>query len=140
MIRFSLRCANDHGFESWFRSAEAYERLHTGGRTVLPRMRLTRVEKARDGAECRPCAGDPTGARRPAARRARSELRLARRSRRSPNTSAAIPRRGPRIHEGDAPERSIWGEASPEEARALVEDGVPMAPLPFMPPAQGELR
>ena len=38
-----------------------------------------------------------------------------------------------KIHDGDAPERSIYGEAEPEEARKLVEDGVPVAPLPFIP-------
>lgn len=38
-----------------------------------------------------------------------------------------------RIHDGDAPERSIYGEAKPDEARRLIEDGVPVAPLPFMP-------
>ena len=37
------------------------------------------------------------------------------------------------IHEGDAPERSIYGEAKPDEARKLIEDGVPVAPLPFRP-------
>ncbi len=39
-----------------------------------------------------------------------------------------------RIHAGDAPERSIYGEAKPDEARKLIEDGVPVAPLPFIPP------
>ena len=37
------------------------------------------------------------------------------------------------MHDGDAPARAIHGEARPEEARALIEDGVPIAPLPFMP-------
>lgn len=37
------------------------------------------------------------------------------------------------IHDGDAPERSIYGEANGDEARALIDDGVPVAPLPFMP-------
>jgi hypothetical protein len=40
------------------------------------------------------------------------------------------------IHEGRAPERSIYGEARPDEARALIEDGVPVAPLPFIPKAR----
>lgn len=35
------------------------------------------------------------------------------------------------IHDGDAPERAIYGVAKPEEAKALIEDGVPVAPLPF---------
>jgi hypothetical protein len=37
------------------------------------------------------------------------------------------------IHEGAAPERHIWGEAKPDEATALIEDGIPVAPLPFIP-------
>lgn len=37
------------------------------------------------------------------------------------------------MHLGDAPERPIWGEANAREAKALVEDGVPVAPLPFVP-------
>jgi len=38
------------------------------------------------------------------------------------------------IHDGDAPTRSIYGETRPEEARKLLEDGIPVAPLPFIPP------
>lgn len=37
------------------------------------------------------------------------------------------------IHDGDAPERSIWGETRPDEAIALIKDGIPVAPLSFMP-------
>lgn len=37
------------------------------------------------------------------------------------------------MHEGAAPARSIYGEAVLEDARQLLEDGVPVAPLPFMP-------
>ena len=36
------------------------------------------------------------------------------------------------MHLGESPERAIWGEARPDEARALAEEGVPVAPLPFM--------
>jgi hypothetical protein len=38
-----------------------------------------------------------------------------------------------KMHAGSAPERSIYGEAKPEEARKLIEEGVPVAPLPFLP-------
>jgi hypothetical protein len=38
-----------------------------------------------------------------------------------------------RIHSGDAPERAIHGEARPEEARQMIEEGLPVAPLPFLP-------
>ena len=37
------------------------------------------------------------------------------------------------MHTGDAPERAIYGEANLEEAKSLIEDGVPVAPLPFRP-------
>lgn len=37
------------------------------------------------------------------------------------------------MHEGRSDHRAIYGEARPEEARALIEDGVPVAPLPFIP-------
>ena len=37
------------------------------------------------------------------------------------------------IHNGDAPERAIYGEAKPQDAKALLEEGVPVAPLPFVP-------
>ncbi len=37
------------------------------------------------------------------------------------------------MHDGDTPERAIYGEAKPEEAKKLIEDGIPVAPLPFMP-------
>ena len=38
-----------------------------------------------------------------------------------------------KMHDGDAPERAIYGEAKLDDAKKLIEDGVPVAPLPFMP-------
>jgi hypothetical protein len=38
-----------------------------------------------------------------------------------------------RMHAGDAPERPIYGETRGDEARKLIEEGVPVAPLPFLP-------
>ena len=40
------------------------------------------------------------------------------------------------MHDGEQPARSIYGEAKPEEAKALIEDGIRVAPLPFMPKRQ----
>lgn len=36
-------------------------------------------------------------------------------------------------HLGDVPDRPIWGEAKPEDAKSLIDDGIPVAPLPFVP-------
>jgi len=41
-----------------------------------------------------------------------------------------------RIHSGDAPERAIHGEASLDDARQMIEEGLPVAPLPFLPRAK----
>jgi hypothetical protein len=40
------------------------------------------------------------------------------------------------MHEGSIDDRAIYGETKPDEARALLEDGIPVAPLPFMPKRQ----
>ena len=45
-----------------------------------------------------------------------------------------------RMHDGVADFRAIYGEATPEEVRALVEDGVPVAPLPQVPPDRQDLN
>ena len=37
------------------------------------------------------------------------------------------------MHDGDAPARAIYGEAGIEDAKALLEDGIPVLPLPFLP-------
>ncbi len=41
-----------------------------------------------------------------------------------------------KLHEGNQPTRNIWGEAKPEDAIKLIEDGIPVAPLPFTPRKQ----
>jgi len=44
------------------------------------------------------------------------------------------------IHEGRSEDRGIYGQATPAEVKALVEDGVPVAPLPPDPPKKTELN
>ena len=97
MIRYSLRCAGAHDFESWFQSATAYDALAGRGMVTCPECGSAEVEKALM----------------------------------APRVSTEREARA--IHSGYAPERPIWGEATPKEARALAEDGLPVAPLPFGP-------
>jgi hypothetical protein len=52
----------------------------------------------------------------------------------------AFAREARAIHEGRSEERGIYGEATPEEVKALVEDGVPVAPLPQTPPDRQDLN
>ncbi|MEM7745792.1 MAG: DUF1178 family protein, partial [Pseudomonadota bacterium] len=41
-----------------------------------------------------------------------------------------------KIHDGESDKRQIWGEATPAEAKALKEEGVPVAPVPFVRKSQ----
>lgn len=136
MIRFALRCENDHRFESWFGSGADYERLRAAGLVTCAVCGGAKVEKdlmapnigARSGGEAAK-APDLSAPASPA-EQALAELR-ARIEARSENVGRAFASEARRIHEGEAPARPIIGEARPAEARALVEDGIPVVPLPW---------
>lgn len=145
MIRYTLKCENDHSFESWFASAEAFETLVAKGLTRCVACGTARVEKALMA----PALGAPkrrADANLPAPNRA--PVSLATPSTEVEKAIAALRAKveahsdyvGPRfadearkMHLGDAPARTIHGEANATEARALIEDGVPIVPLPFGP-------
>jgi hypothetical protein len=139
MIRYSLRCDAGHGFESWFASGEAFDALAEAGRLACPLCGSPGVTKglmapsvATERGEAAPApraTPEPDGeevARRLARLRAEIEAK-------SEYVGLSFANEARRIHEGTAPERPIYGEAAPQEARKLIEDGVPVAPLPFIP-------
>jgi len=135
MIRYALTCADNHSFESWFQSAEAYEKLAFAGMVSCAHCGSVDVRKS----VMAPRIGKSTKAPRPLstpdtpAEKEISELRK-KIEENSDYVGDNFASEARAIHDGDAPERSIYGEAKLEDARALVEDGVPVAPLPFMPP------
>lgn len=156
MIRYTLNCCNGHSFESWFRSADAFEGLARAGHVACPDCGATEVRKAlmtpqlRPGRKAAAQAGPPPAPntdpapdpepdpRRPltdpasAREAAMAELRR-RIEERSEYVGLQFAAEARRIHAGEAPERLIHGEARPEDARALIDEGVPVAPLPFLP-------
>lgn len=131
MIRYALHCQNDHGFESWFRSAEAYDALRAAKEVACPICGETEVEKALMAPALRTEA-------RPLSAKSEMEAALAELRRQVEANSEYVglnfAAEARAIHEGDAPDRAIYGEAKAEEARRLLEDGIPVAPLPFLPP------
>lgn len=131
MIRYALKCQNDHGFESWFRSAEAYDTLRAAKGVECPVCGGTEVEKALMAPAVRT-------EERPLTAKSQLETALAEMRRQVEANSEYVglnfAAEARAIHDGDAPERSIYGEAKAEEARRLLEDGIPVAPLPFLPP------
>ncbi|WP_112312212.1 DUF1178 family protein [Pseudogemmobacter bohemicus] len=158
MIRYALQCETGHRFESWFADGQTFDGLASSGHLSCPVCGNAHVSKALmapslspgrkaggHGAEPAGAGSAPASAGLPAGEtpsppapgREEMEKALAALRREVEKNSEyvgmnfAVEAR--RIHEGDAPERSIYGEAKPEEARQLLEDGVRVAPLPFLP-------
>ncbi|MDR0808124.1 MAG: DUF1178 family protein [Gemmobacter sp.] len=135
MIRFSLRCAQGHDFESWFASGPAFDTLKARGLVQCAVCGSPEVEKAlmapavAKGSETPRPLSQPGSEIETALAALRREVEA-----NSEYVGMNFVSEARRIHAGDAPERSIHGEAKPDEARRLMEEGVPVAPLPFMPP------
>ncbi|MCE6961456.1 DUF1178 family protein [Cereibacter sphaeroides] len=136
MIRYSLRCAAGHGFESWFQSADAYDSLTGAGRVSCPVCGSTDVSKVLMAPAVRPArkaAPEPRPLSTPTSGIEQAFQALRRQiEENSEYVGMNFAAEARKIHAGDAPERSIYGEAKLEEARRLLEDGVPVAPLPFV--------
>jgi hypothetical protein len=130
MIRYALECDRQHGFESWFASSEAFDRLAGASALSCPECGSLKIAKALMAPGVRP--SDKPPATPDQREKALAELRR-RVEENSDYVGMEFAAEARRIHLGDSPERSIWGEARPEDARALIEDGVPVAPLPFLP-------
>lgn len=136
MIRYALKCAGGHEFESWFASAEAYDTLRAARHVVCPECGGADVEKALMAPKVRPGrkAADLRAAeteKEKALAKLRDEV-----ERNSDYVGMNFAAEARAMHDGEKPVRSIYGEAKPEDAKALIEDGVPVAPLPFTPRAK----
>lgn len=136
MIRYKLNCNAGHQFESWFQSADAFDKLKSSKMISCPECGSQKVEKALMTPDLQ--ASHKTKKRplsQPAVsdkERALSELRR-KVEEGSDYVGMNFASEARAIHDGDAPERSIWGEARIDDAKELIEDGIPVAPLPFGP-------
>ena len=133
MIVFDLQCADGHGFEGWFDSGEAFERQLASYLVRCPvcdTPSVTRVPSARvavpKGGEATPPALPETVAGLPPELLAK--LREAVRA--TENVGRRFPEEARRIHYEEVPRRAIRGEATPDEARELFDEGVDFAPIP----------
>ena len=138
MIQYSLKCENDHSFDSWFASADAYDKLADNGMVSCAVCGSTKVSKAIMAPRVRTTKGKEASTaptlptEKSAAEQAMAEMRAkVEQNAEYVGTNFATEARS--MHLGDAPERAIYGEAKPEEAKSLIEDGIPVTTLPFMP-------
>ena len=112
MIRYALKCPSGHVFDSWFRDSAAFDALSGEGRVA-----------------CAVCGGKPVEKALMAPSLAGLRRYL---SETSDYVGEAFASEARRIHLGEAEARSIWGEASADEAKSLKQEGVPVAPLPWL--------
>ncbi|MEM8576393.1 MAG: DUF1178 family protein [Pseudomonadota bacterium] len=126
MIKYTLKCADGHGFDSWFKSADAFDTLAAAGHVTCPECGSAQVSKAVMAPQVRAARDAEAKAQALQAMKAHVEQN-------SDYVGKDFASQARAMHLGDAPERSIWGEAKPAEAKSLIEDGVPVVPLPFIP-------
>ena len=154
MIRFALLCGNDHGFEGWFRDGATFEQQAAALSITCPVCGNEKVRKSmmapaiRRSSRRRTEPNLPVPRPEPAPRadelpdHAKAAIALLRRvrehvERNFENVGERFPEEARRIHYGEADEREIYGQASLEEAEELVEEGIPVRPLPDLPKLDG---
>jgi hypothetical protein len=134
MIVYDLRCGRGHVFEAWFGSSADYDDQRGRGLLACPICGDAAVDKAvmapNVGAKGnRGDAGAPP-AKVKAALAALAEAQ-GRALEGSEWVGPSFARRARAMHEGEEAHATIHGQASLAEAKALLDDGVPVAPLPF---------
>lgn len=133
MIVYDLVCrAAGHVFEGWFASGEAYDDQHARGLLSCPICGSGAVDKAAmaprlSGTDTTP-AIRPDAVKAALAGMARAQAAILQRS---DDVGDGFAREARAIHNGDRPDRLIHGRATAAEARSLVEDGIPVLPLPL---------
>ncbi|MEK9213111.1 DUF1178 family protein [Sphingomonas sp. 2378] len=141
MIVFDLRCGHGHVFEAWFASSNAYADQRETGQVECPLCGDRRIEKAVMAPQIAAKGNSKPDAPSPQAIRAALEQLAGQQAKmleKSTWVGTAFADQARAMHEGTAPVAQIHGQASLAEAKALVEEGVPVAPLPFpvVPPKQ----
>ncbi|WP_132255264.1 DUF1178 family protein [Methylobacterium segetis] len=151
MIRYALVCEAGHTFESWFPSSDSFDDQSARGLVSCPLCGSAKIGKGlmapsvarTDRGERAPAPATVAEAPAPVPlpmiaepeRKLRALLRAVREhvTQTAEHVGPRFPEEARKIHYGEVEERPIYGEASPEEARALIEEGIDVAPLPPMP-------
>jgi len=159
MIRYKLRCERKHTFESWFQDSSTYDAQVARKLVNCPVCSSVKIEKAimaprivskkgRERAEPVPATPAPATAApaestasgsTPLLMAQERELRTKLKELRdhivknADNVGEQFPNEARKMHYGDIEHRPIYGEASPEEARSLIDEGIEVSPLPVLP-------
>jgi hypothetical protein len=139
MIRYNLRCDGGHTFESWFQSSSAYDSQVKRKLVTCAICGSAKVEKAimaprLSRAGKRGALADSSAPAMAEERELRAELKQLHDHlvKNADNVGARFPNEARKMHYGDIEHRPIYGEASPEEAKSLIEEGVEVGSLPVL--------
>jgi hypothetical protein len=160
MIRYALICERGHQFESWFQDSSAFDKQVRRGLVSCPQCSSAKVQKAimaphlsatakKQPAPIQPSAeapakvaeapANPTPAPvamiSPQEREFRAKLKELRDhlTKNADNVGEKFPEEARKMHYGEIEHRSIYGVASPDEAKELSDEGVEFHPLPVLP-------
>lgn len=136
MIKYRLSCATGHDFESWFRAIDDYDAQLQRGLIACPTCGSTEISKqpmapavvsSREGHKSTSPVEIP--------RDVLSKLRALKQTvlENSEDVGTRFADEARKMHFGEAEERNIRGNSTPEEAQGLAEDGVPFGILPGLP-------
>ncbi|WP_158742550.1 DUF1178 family protein [Acidisphaera sp. L21] len=156
MIHYQLRCDGDHAFDGWFRDSASFDKQAKagllscpvcGGVDVRRALMSPAVGKKRAAPaqieitasvpvvpKAAPVAG---GANLPDELRALLQRMRAEVEKRCDYVGNGFANEARRIHNGESEARGIYGEATPEEAERLADDGIEIAQIPWVPRADG---
>jgi hypothetical protein len=159
MIRYALICDREHSFESWFQNSAAYDKQVKRGLVTCPVCNSAKVSKAlmaprlagvkkrgqaappeapmpaTEAPAAVPTATAPVAMMSPQEREFRAKLKELREhiTKNAEHVGQKFPEEARKMHYGEAEHRSIYGEASPEQAKELHEEGIEFHALPVLP-------
>jgi hypothetical protein len=143
MIRYDLQCDQGHAFDSWFRDSAAFDKQAKKRLIACPTCDSTKISKqlmapgiptksnAKPELPAKVFAGTPDP-------RQAMLMKMMRELRKHVETNAdyvgdRFAEEARRIHYKETEQRGIYGEASREDADALIEEGIEVHPLPILP-------
>lgn len=139
MIRYDLKCADGHAFDAWFASSATFDDQVAKGFVTCPYCGTDRVEKSlmaprvpaksNGKADAQPMIStEPRTKIEAMVTELRKEI-----EKNSDYVGDQFAAEARKIHLGESDTRAIYGEATNAEAKSLIEDGIPVAPIPKLP-------
>ena len=122
MIKYLLKCTQEHEFEVWFNKSADYETQRKKRQIICPMCSSTKISKA-------PMAPNIKKSKGPGLEELAAKIRKDI-SENCDDVGDKFADEARAIHYGEKPERGIYGHASAKDAKDLIDEGVGIAPLP----------